>query len=55
VKARVERAQGCSGGVDAALGGAVEVDAAGEKTLASLGKGLARIVAKNAGGQLDHA
>ncbi len=41
--------------MDEALGGTVEVSAAGQEALAGLGKGLARIVAEDGGGQLGDA
>jgi hypothetical protein len=40
--------------VDAALGRAVEVDAAGEEAFAGLGKSLARVMAEDGGGQLGN-
>jgi len=54
VEARVERAEAGGGGVDEALGRAVEMGAAGEEALACLGKGLARIVAEDEGCELGN-
>ena len=55
MEARVEGVEGGGGGVEEALGGAVEVGAAGEKAFARLSKSLTRIVAEDGGGQLGNA